>query len=73
MTARWYATCPQLADRFVEHLGVPPMMYLARWRMQIACELLASEANLTEVAAAVGVAPATWRARRQRAWTKRAP
>jgi AraC-like DNA-binding protein len=72
-----------LADRFAEHLGVPPMMYLARWRMQVACGLLAGEANLTEVAAAVGygseaalsrafkkvvgVAPATWRARRQRA------
>src|SRR6201996_2901699 len=29
-----------LAERFVQLLGVPPMQYLAQWRMQVASEML---------------------------------
>jgi AraC-like DNA-binding protein len=31
-----------LAERFSDHLGMPPMGYLAAWRMQIAASLLSS-------------------------------
>lgn len=71
-----------LADRFVEHVGVPPMMYLAQWRMQLAAGLLAGPATLAEIATEVGygseaafsrafkkivgVAPATWRSQQPR-------
>lgn len=44
-----------LAERFTELLGIPPMHYLAKWRMQIACELLTgSNANVASIAARVG-------------------
>jgi AraC-like DNA-binding protein len=44
-----------LAERFAARLGVPPMQYLAQWRMQIASGLLAGgSANLATVAAEVG-------------------
>ena len=29
-----------LAERFMQFVGIPPMQYLAKWRMQIAAELL---------------------------------
>ncbi|MEO6447342.1 MAG: AraC family transcriptional regulator [Gemmatimonadaceae bacterium] len=29
-----------LAERFAHFVGVPPMQYLARWRMQVAARLL---------------------------------
>jgi AraC-like DNA-binding protein len=42
-------------DRFVALLGEPPIRYLARWRMQLALELLRDPArSVAEVAAAVG-------------------
>jgi AraC-like DNA-binding protein len=66
-----------LADRFAEMVGLPPMQYLALWRMQRASRLLLEGEPVAEVAAAVGYeseaafsrafkklvgeAPATWR------------
>jgi AraC-like DNA-binding protein len=44
-----------LAERFVHLLGVPPMNYLARWRMQLAAsQLSSSNASLAEIAECVG-------------------
>jgi AraC-like DNA-binding protein len=44
-----------LAERFTELVGVPPMHYLAQWRMQIASGLLADgNANIATVAAKIG-------------------
>lgn len=44
-----------LAERFAELVGIPPMHYLAKWRMQIASELLTrSSANLANISAQVG-------------------
>jgi AraC-like DNA-binding protein len=44
-----------LAERFIRLIGVPPMHYLANWRMQIATEKLRnSNASLAQVAAVVG-------------------
>jgi len=44
-----------LADRFIHLIGVPPMHYLASWRMQVASEKLRNtNASLAQVAEAVG-------------------
>jgi AraC-like DNA-binding protein len=44
-----------LAERFTELVGIPPMHYLAKWRMQIASELLSSgNANIARIAVDVG-------------------
>jgi AraC-like DNA-binding protein len=44
-----------LAERFTLLVGVPPMQYLARWRMQLVSTLLASTTmTLAEIAARVG-------------------
>jgi AraC-like DNA-binding protein len=44
-----------LAERFTQVVGVPPMQYLAEWRMQLAAELLsASNLGLAEIAPRVG-------------------
>ena len=44
-----------LADRFIRLIGVPPMHYLAGWRMQVATQKLRStNASLAQVAVAVG-------------------
>ena len=44
-----------MAERFTELVGVPPMHYLAKWRMQIASELLtAGNDNMANIAAAIG-------------------
>jgi AraC-like DNA-binding protein len=44
-----------LADRFIRLIGVPPMHYLAGWRMQVATEKLRStNASLAQVAEIVG-------------------
>jgi AraC-like DNA-binding protein len=45
-----------LAERFTNLVGIPPMQYLAKWRMQIAAELLVSGANVGTVAVDVGYA-----------------
>jgi AraC-like DNA-binding protein len=44
-----------LAERFTELVGIPPMQYLAQWRMQLTAELLTgSRASLAEIANRVG-------------------
>lgn len=44
-----------LAERFVNLLGIPPMQYLGRWRMQVATGLLNSgRANIATIASEVG-------------------
>jgi AraC-like DNA-binding protein len=44
-----------LAERFVQFVGMPPMQYLARWRMQIAARLLSdSDLNIAAVAEKAG-------------------
>jgi AraC-like DNA-binding protein len=44
-----------LAERFAVVVGIPPMQYLARWRMQLASELLTtSNANMASIAAEIG-------------------
>ena len=44
-----------LAERFTEFVGMPPMQYLAKWRMQIASGLLSGgSANIATVAAEIG-------------------
>jgi AraC-like DNA-binding protein len=46
-----------LAERFSDFVGVPPMRYLTKWRMQIASELLrGGGANVATVAFEVGYA-----------------
>ncbi len=46
-----------LAERFSELVGMPPMQYLANWRMQIATGLLSSgDANIASIAAEIGYA-----------------
>jgi AraC-like DNA-binding protein len=43
------------AERFVQLLGVPPMQYLARWRMQVASEMLnRGNLNMAAIAAEIG-------------------
>jgi AraC-like DNA-binding protein len=69
-----------LAERFTDLVGIPPMLYLAKWRMQIASELLIGGSSVATVAAEigyaseaafsrafkrmVGVSPSAWRRRR---------
>lgn len=44
-----------LAERFADLVGMPPMHYLAKWRMQIAAGLLSGgRANMATVAAKIG-------------------
>jgi AraC-like DNA-binding protein len=44
-----------LADRFIRMIGVPPMQYLAGWRMQVATqELRNTSASLARIAEIVG-------------------
>jgi transcriptional regulator GlxA family with amidase domain len=44
-----------LADRFTRLIGVPPMHYLADWRMQVASEKLRNtSASLAQIAETVG-------------------
>jgi AraC-like DNA-binding protein len=44
-----------LAERFADVVGMPPMQYLAKWRMQIASGLLAEgRANVATIANAIG-------------------
>ncbi len=44
-----------LADRFIRLIGVPPMHYLANWRMQVATQKLRStSASLAQIAEIVG-------------------
>ncbi len=44
-----------LAERFTDLLGIPPMQYLAKWRMQLASGMLsAGGTNIATVAAGIG-------------------
>ena len=44
-----------LADRFIQLIGMPPMHYLAKWRMQVATQKLRhTSASLSQVAENVG-------------------
>jgi AraC-like DNA-binding protein len=44
-----------LAERFVQLVGVPPMHYLAHWRMQVASEMLnRRNLNMAAIAAEIG-------------------
>jgi AraC-like DNA-binding protein len=44
-----------LADRFISLIGVPPMHYVASWRMQVAIQKLRNtSASLAQVADLVG-------------------
>jgi AraC-like DNA-binding protein len=43
-----------LAERFTALVGMPPMHYLARWRMQVAAGLLTQGVNIAAIAADVG-------------------
>lgn len=44
-----------LAERFAHFVGIPPMQYLAQWRMQLAAALLSGTSlNLAEIADRVG-------------------
>lgn len=44
-----------LAERFCELVGLPPMLYLSKWRMQIASSLLsAGNVNIAQIAAEIG-------------------
>lgn len=68
-----------LAERFAQLVGLPPMQYLANWRMQIAAGLLSRGVNIAAIAAetgygseaafsrafkkVVGVSPSAWRQR----------
>lgn len=44
----------EFAERFTYLVGMPPMTYLAKWRMQIASGLLNDNVNIAKVAAEVG-------------------
>ena len=47
-----------LADRFIHLIGVPPMHYLASWRMQVAAQKLRNtSASLAQVAEIVATVP----------------
>ena len=44
-----------LADRFSQVVGVPPMLYLTRWRLQLAAEqLTSSSTKISAIAEQVG-------------------
>jgi AraC-like DNA-binding protein len=44
-----------LAERFTHFLGVPPMTYVTRWRLQLGAQLLASSSHsVAQIAAEVG-------------------
>jgi len=44
-----------MAERFVQLVGVPPMHYLAKWRMQVASEMLKrGNVNMATIAAQIG-------------------
>jgi AraC-like DNA-binding protein len=44
-----------LAERFTQLVGIPPIQYLAKWRMQIASErLIVGNSNVATIAAEIG-------------------
>ena len=63
-----------LAERFTHLVGVPPMQYLARWRMQRVSTLLSSTTmTLAEIAARVGYGSEAALSRAYKRWVGVAP
>jgi AraC-like DNA-binding protein len=63
-----------LAERFAHFVGVPPMQYLAQWRMQLAATLLSSSAiGLAEMAPRVGYGSEAALSRAFKRWVGIAP
>jgi AraC-like DNA-binding protein len=63
-----------LAERFTHFVGVPPMQYLAQWRMQLASSLLASTSmSLAEIAEKVGYGSEAALSRAYKRWVGVAP
>jgi AraC-like DNA-binding protein len=63
-----------LAERFTHFVGVPPMQYIAQWRMQLAATLLASTSmSLAEIATQVGYGSETALSRAYKRWVGVAP
>jgi AraC-like DNA-binding protein len=63
-----------LAERFSHFVGVPPIQYLAQWRMQLASSLLSSTSmGLAEIAEKVGYGSETALSRAYKRWVGVAP
>jgi AraC-like DNA-binding protein len=63
-----------LAERFAHFVGVPPMQYLAQWRMQLAASLLTGTSmSLAEIADQVGYGSETALSRAYKRWVGVAP
>ncbi|HTV18035.1 MAG TPA: AraC family transcriptional regulator [Polyangiaceae bacterium] len=63
-----------LAERFTHFVGVPPMQYLAQWRMQLASSLLSGTTlSLAEIAARVGYGSETALSRAYKRWVGVSP
>jgi AraC-like DNA-binding protein len=63
-----------LAERFAHFVGVPPMQYLAQWRMQLAASLLSSTSlGLAEIAEQVGYGSEAALSRAYKRWVGVAP
>jgi len=63
-----------LAERFAHFVGVPPMQYLAQWRMQLAATLLSGTSlNLSEIAERVGYGSETALSHAYKRWVGVAP
>ncbi len=63
-----------LAERFAHFVGIPPMQYLAQWRMQLAASLLSSTTQvLAEIAERVGYGSEAAFSRAFKRWVGVAP
>jgi len=63
-----------LAERFAHFMGIPPMQYLAQWRMQLAASLLTnSSIGLSEIADRVGYGSEAALSRAFKRWVGMAP
>jgi len=63
-----------LAERFTHFVGVPPIQYLAQWRIQLAADLLRSHnASLAEIAERVGYGSEAALSRAFKRWVGVAP
>lgn len=63
-----------LAERFAHFVGIPPMQYLAQWRMQLAATSLSGTSmSLSEIAERVGYGSETALSRAFKRWVGVAP
>ncbi len=63
-----------LAERFAHFTGIPPIKYLARWRVQLAATLLSTtELSVAEIAERVGYGSETALGRAFKRWVGVAP